>query len=202
MRLIRPLGVAAATLALALSVTACQNSGPPAQTLPQISFADRAPLRLNVAQIEIVWEYQPPGQYPNVDQVMPVAPGSAIERWAQDRLRPIGRADSGTARVVIRDGSVVEVPLRVDRGFSGAFKTEQELRYDANLKVSIEIQDARHMTVADVTATAQRSRSVAEGLSVNQRDKVLYEITTDLSHEIDRQLDQLIRDYFGRWLVR
>jgi len=202
MRLIRPLGVAAATLALALSVTACQNSGPSVQNLPPISFADRQPFRLNVAEIEIVWDYQPPGQYPNVDQLMPVPPGSAIERWAQDRLRPVGRAGSGSARVVIRDGSVVEVPLRVDRSLSGAFKTEQELRYDATLKVSIEIKDARHMTLGDVTANAQRSRSVPEGLSVNQRDKIMYEITEDLSRDIDRQMDQLIRDYFGRWLVR
>jgi len=202
MRLIRPLGVAAATLALALSVTACHNSGPPSQNSPQISFADRTPFRLNVAEVQVVWEYQPPGRLPNVDQQMALPPGSAIVRWAQDRLRPVGQAGSGSARVVIRDASVVEVPLRVDRSLSGSFKNEQEMRYDGTLQIAIEIKDARQITVADVTAAAQRSRSVAEDLTLNQRDRVLFDISEDLARDIDRQMDQLIRDYFGRWLVR
>ncbi|EPY00656.1 hypothetical protein [Magnetospirillum fulvum] len=191
----------AVAFAAALAATACQNA-PPVQKLPPITFTDRQPFRLDVAELEILSDYQPPGRLPNIEHLMPVSPGAAIERWAQDRLRPMGQRDSGSARVVIRDARVVEVPLRTDTSLSGAFKKEQELRYDATLQVAVEILDARHMTVADVVATAQRSRTVPEGLTVNERERIQYEITDGLARDIDRQMEQLIRNYLGRWLIR
>ena len=194
----RHLRLAVAVLAT-LAVTACQNTKPPMQTLPEISFANLRPFKLNVGQLEIVSDYIPPGRSPNVEHLMPVSPEGAAQRWAQDRLKPMGR--DGYARVVIKDARVIEVPLATDKGITGAFKTEQEMRYDAKLDVAVQILDARHMVVGETVASASRSRTVAEGITLNERDRVLYDISESLAKDIDQQMSQLIPNYLSRWLM-
>jgi len=194
----RHLRLAAVVLA-ALSASACQNTKPPMQKLPEISFANLRPFNLDVGQLEIVSEYVSPGRSPNVEHLMPVSPEGAAQRWAQDRLKPMGR--SGFARVVIKDARVIEVPLAVDKGFTGAFKKEQEMRYDARLDVAVQILDARHMVVGEAVAAATRSRTVPEGMTLNERDRILYDISESLAKDIDQQMNQLIPNYFGRWLL-
>ncbi|MBI2235411.1 MAG: hypothetical protein HYU60_00375 [Magnetospirillum sp.] len=191
----RVMAVILATLAL----PACQDVKPPMQKLPAISFATQRPINLDVGQLEIVPEYQAPGRSPNVEHLMPVSPEGAAIRWAQDRLKPVGT--TGYARVTIKDAKVVAIPLKVDKGVSGLFKTEQEERYDASLDVAVEILDQRHLPIgSDVVARANRSRTVPEGMTINQRDRVLYEISESLAKDIDQQLDQLIRTYLARWV--
>ena len=191
----RVMAVILATFAL----PACQNVKPPMQKLPDISFANLRPINLDVGQLEIVPEYQSPGRSPNVEHLMPVSPEGAAVRWAQDRLKPVG--STGYARVTIKDAKVVVVPLKTDKGVAGLFKTEQEERYDASLDVAVEILDQRHLPIgSDVVARASRSRTVPEGITINERDRVFYEISEALAKDIDQQLDQLIRTYLARWV--
>lgn len=194
--LFRPSRVVMA-LACALVLAACESK-PPVQKLPEISFASKRPFSLDVGQLEIVPEYVSPGKRPNIEHMMPVSPENATVRWAQDRLRPVGR--SGFARVVIKDAHVVEVPLKTDKGFTGMFKQEQAERYDGNLDVAIQILDERHLPVADVVARASRTRTVPEGVSLNERDRVLYEISEALINDINSQMEQLIPTYLNRWV--
>jgi hypothetical protein len=184
----------------ALAATACQNTKPPMQKLPEISFANQRPFQLDVGQLEIVSEYASPARSPNIEHQMPVSPEAAIQRWAQDRLRPMGR--NGLARVVIKDAKVIEVPLAIDKGLTGSFKKEQESRYDAVLEVAVQILDARQMVIGETMARASRSKTVAEGLTINERDRILYDISEGLAKDIDEQMSQLIRNYLGRWVIQ
>ncbi len=194
--LLRPSRVVMA-LACALALGACETK-PPVQRLPEISFADKRPFMLDVGQLEIVPEYVSPAKRPNIEHLMPVSPENATVRWAQDRLRPVGR--TGYARVVIKDARVVEVPLKTDKGFTGMFKEQQAERFDGSLDVAIQILDERHMPIADVVARATRTKTLSEGASLNERDRVLYEITESMIRDIDTQMEGLIRTYLGRWV--
>lgn len=194
--LFRPSRVVLA-LACALALGACETQ-PPIQRLPEISFADKRPFMLDVGQLEIVPEYVSPGKRPNIEHLMPVSPENATVRWAQDRLRPVGR--SGYARVVIRDARVVEVPLKTDKGFTSMFKDQQAERFDGSLDVAIQILDERHLPVADVVARATRTKTINEGASLNERDRVLYEMTENMIRDIDSQMEGLIQTYLGRWV--
>lgn len=187
-----------AAVVAALTASACQNTKPPMQKLPEISFASLRPFQLDVGQLEIVSEFVSPGRSPHIEHLMPVSPEGAIQRWAQDRLKPMGK--TGSARVVIKDARVVEVTLATDKGLTGAFKKEQEVRYDAALNVAVQILDPRGMVLGETMAQATRSRTVAEGITLNERDRVLYDISETLAKDIDQQMAQLIQNYLGRWV--
>jgi hypothetical protein len=180
------------------ALSACETK-PVAQKLPDISFADKRPISLSVGQLEIVPEYQSPAKRPHVEHLMPISPEAATVRWAQDRIRPMGR--TGSARVLIKDARVVEVALKTDKSFTGMFKEEQAERYDAVLDVAIQILDERQFPIADVLARATRSRTVPEGVSLNERDRVMYDLTEALIRDIDSQMEGLIKSYLSRWVA-
>ena len=186
-------------LAFMVMLSACETQ-PVTHALTPISFAGKPPISLDVGQLEIVPEYQSPAKRPNIEQLMPVSPEAATVKWAQERLRPVGR--TGSARVVIKDAHVVEVSLKTDKSISGLFKDEQAERYDAVLDVAVQIQDERHLTIADVLARATRSRTVSEGVTLNEREKVLHEITEGLIRDIDSQMEGLIHSYLSRWVAQ
>jgi len=195
---VRPFRLAFAMAAL-LVVGACENK-PPVQKLPEISFADKAPIKLDVAQLEIDSEYRSPARLPNYEHLMPVSPEAATIRWAKDRLKPLGR--TGFARVVIKDARVIQTQLKTDTGLTGMFKEEQGERYEGTLDVAIQILDQRHLPVADIVTRATRSRTVPKDVTVNERDRILYEITESLIKDVDAQADGLIRSYFARWIMQ
>lgn len=181
-----------------LALAAC-GQGPAPKPAPSLSFSDKAAIHLDVAQLEIVPEYVSPGRSPNIEHLMAVSPEAGTVRWVQERLKPMGR--TGTARVIIKDAKVVEVPLQVEQGFGGMFKKQQSERYDGSLDVMVQILDERHLPIADVVARATRTRSVPEGVSLNERDQVLFDITESLVRDVDSQMDGLVRSYMHRWVM-
>ena len=162
---------------------------------PQISFAHLQPITLNVARVEVENRYVSPAARPNVEHEFPVSPAAAALNWGRDRLRAAGAA--GVARVIVRRASVVEVPLERTGGLKGLFVKDQAERYDGRLTLAIEVLDAAGRPRASVTATAKRSQTVEENLTLNEREAVYLGLTEALIKDLDVELERQISRYFG-----
>lgn len=191
-------------LALCLAVASLLGgcaSAPPQARFPELTYAHLGAMRLDVARIEIADEYQEPLRPPNVDHLFPTPPERVMRRWATDRL-----AASGTpgryARFVIQDASVIEVELPRTRGVRGAFTTDQTQRYDLTLRAAIEIREERgNFQSGFATAGVSRSRSVAEDITVNDREKVWFEMLEQAMNELNAELERQIRTNMTRFLA-
>ncbi len=164
-----------------------------------IRFADRPPIRLDVAAIDVVHAFKPSFREPFVEHLFPVPPERAVENWARDRLQAAGT--TGRARVTIADASVREVPLRRTEGLRGAFTKDQTERYDATLEIGLDILNDRGFPVRTASARASHSRSVPEGITPNERERIWYELTRELIGQIDQEMERQIRATFGTYLV-
>lgn len=180
-------------------LAACSSS-PPMQRFPELTFRNLPPVQLDVGRIEVVTQYQPQAQAPHIEYDMPISPENAVKRWVQDHLQPIGR--TGTLRVVIRDATATETPLQTDRGFTGMFKKEQAARVDMAIDVSLQMLDDKQFTISEVTAKQSRSRTELEGMKLNERDRMLYDMVEDLLKGFNGEIDPNIRATFGPWLGR
>lgn len=198
LRPIRLLAPIASLLIAVFAVAGCQTP-PPQQTLPDITFAHLPAIELDVGRLALVSEYQSPAVEPHVDHLMPISPAGAMQRWAQDRLKPMG--SEGWARLIIKDAKVVEVPLTTDQSVTGLFKSQQEMRYDATLDVVVQLLDERQLPLAEVKAQVTRSRSVPEGITLNEREKVWHEMVDDMVQNMNAQLEPAMRNYMGRWIM-
>ncbi len=180
------------------SLLAACSSSPPMRHFPELSFRNQPPVQLDIGRIEVVSQYQAPAQAPHIEYDMPVSPENGLKRWVQDRLQPIGR--SGTLRVVIRDASATETPLKTDTGFTGVFKKEQAADVVMSVDVALQMLDDKQFVTAEVTAKQSRSRSELEGMKLNERDKLLYDMVQDLLNGFNAEVDGNIRSTFGPWL--
>jgi hypothetical protein len=186
-------------LVLGLAVAACSNNPPPTDKFPPVSFRDQKPFVLDIAKVEIVNKYQSSSVAPHIEFDMPVSPENAMKRWIEDRIQPRGTA--GTMRVVINDASATETPLPKNPDESELFTKRQISRIDMSIDVSLQMLDERQFVKAEVTGKASRSRTLPEGLKLNERDQILYDMVVDLIKGAGSQIDPQIANTFGTWMV-
>jgi hypothetical protein len=176
-------------------LTGCDTPNP-AMVFPDLTFAHKPAIRLNVAKIEIINEYRMPFKAPNVEHLVPVAPSAAAERWAADVLKAVG--SRGTAVFVITRAAVTVEKLKKKSGFQGLVSIEQSERYEGALEARIEILDGNRR-LATARAGTTRTQTVREDTNPNQRAKLWYTLVERLIIEFDgemrKQADNYLKDH-------
>lgn len=182
---------------MTMLIAGCTPAPPRAQ--PDITFADRPPIRLNVARIDVVQRYQPTLSDPYVEHLFDTPPSDAIRQWANDRLS--ARGATGTATLIIQDASVAEEQLARDPGLRGLVTIEQSERYAARFAVRLEVNDGAGRTgSADVVA--ERTNTVPENASLSKREEVWFDLTEKTVRDLDARFEQEITRGLPQFLVR
>ena len=187
-------GIVAAALGFAL-LTGCETQVP-AQKLPDLTFAHLAPLQLAVQRVETVSRFAPSLRAPNVEHAFPVPPARALERWASQRLKAVG--GNAQARFTILDAAVTETKLPRDTSMRGAFTKQQSERYDARVEAVVEIQDGARHGAANAIGT--RWITVGEDVSLNERERIKFNLIESLMKDFDAEIEKNIRQHLANWL--
>ena len=191
----RPLFAAlAAGLAAALLLAACET--PPRQNdFPELTYQHLPPLKFDVAGVEIEQAYQSPGEPPHVEHLFAMKPADAAANWARDRIQPVG--SRGRMRFIVTDASVVEVPLSIEEGFQGALVLEQSERYEARLAIEAQVIDASGRLDGKATAKAERTITVAEDITLRERERIWFKLTENVMNDLGAQLEVTLSKVFA-----
>lgn len=185
----------------AVALAGCQSTPAPTR-FPELTYGHLGVIRLDVDKVEIASEYQPALAAPHVDHLFSTPPERAMRRWAQDRLAAAGNNTGRFARFVITDAKVTETNLPRTTGLTGAFTRDQTQRYDLSMSAAIEVREERgNFRSGYATASTSRSRSVREDISVNDREKVWFEMLEQAMNELNAELDRQIRANMTRFVV-
>ncbi len=175
-----------------LALLAACDTPPNRRDFPTLTFQDRPNIRLDVAQIEIVEAYKAPGQAPNVDHLFPQKPVDVATSWGRDVLRAVGYR--GMATYTVLDASATETRLPRSTGLTQVFKKEQSDRYDLKIAVRLDINNPVLRAIGEAQASATRSQTVAEDMTLNEREAVWFAMTENAMRELDQKLEAAIRD--------
>lgn len=172
----------------AAALSACSTSQPPVSARP-VDFSNHAPIMLSVASVDVVDASRVPAGQASA----PVPPSQAVQMWAQQRLRAAGT--NGSARVTIRDASLIAVPLeKATSGVRGYFTNDQTMRYDGRIEVEISAEVSGAATHRGSTkAFVTRSVTTAENITPANRDATLQELVSRMMDELNARLDGGIR---------
>lgn len=179
-------------------LTACATP-PPKSQFPQLTFVHLPSIKLDAGSLRIVDDFRSAGRL-DVSQGMPVPPIVAVHQWANDRLVPAG--NRGQIVVTITEASVIETELERTRGLRGAVTADQSERYYGRLAVTVEVRDPQAQRGGKVSAVATRTRTVAENVSLNQRDKMWFEFTESMMQDLDRELEKAINQFLQPFILR
>ncbi|WP_114375379.1 hypothetical protein [Elioraea thermophila] len=146
---------------------------PPRPVLRPFDYTHLLPIRLDVAEVEILEAWVPPRTPPYVDHRAPIEPRLAVRRMLEDRVQAWGR--QGRARAVILEASLIEQRLPREGGVAALFTTQQSERYTLTLSVRLEVEGAPGGS-GTAQATVTRTRTVAEGTSLAAREAVWHEM--------------------------
>ena len=175
-----------------LGLLAACDTPPMRQSFATLTFQDRPQIRLDVAQVEIVQAYKAPGVAPHVDHLFPQKPADVAAAWGRDVLRGVGQRGMATYTVV--DASATDTQLPRSGGMTQMFTTEQSDRYALHIVVKLEVGNPLLAKTGEVTAEVSRSQTVAEDMTLNQREAVWFQMTESAMRELDDKLEAAIRD--------
>lgn len=175
------------------------DTPPKRSTFPELTFQHLAPIRLDVARIEVVEAYPASTEDARVEQQFPTPPGVAAAHWARDRLQAAG--PDGTARFTVLEASVTQVPLPRTTGITGVVTIDQSDRYDAVLKVRLELVNRNGMQTGQISAEARESATAAEDLSLNDRERLWFEMTKRLMDRLNAELEKQIGAHLAGFLL-
>lgn len=182
-------------LALGLLLGGCETPVE-GRNFPEISFKHERPIRLDVARVEVRKPMPHAMTKENIENELPVSLVATAERWAHERLKPVG--NRGVVVVTIEEASFTETSLKRTKGIKAAFTTDQSERYDAKLRMSVKISDLRGEGSA--RATASRKQSVREDITLADREKVWFKMEENLIRDVDKELEKQIRTYLGQFI--
>lgn len=190
-------GIFLAGLAI-LMITGCASTPAP-RLFGDLRYDHLAPIRIDAVRVDVVEKYRSRSEAPNVETRFPLLPATVAAQWPRDRLRAVG--GNNTIRATILRAAVVEVPLKRSGGIRGLVTNEQSERYDGEIEMLLEIIGPGGRQLASVSSRATRSRSVAENISLAQREKIWFTMLEAMMNDLNASLERQIRENFRPWLL-
>jgi hypothetical protein len=183
---------------LGLLLVAC-TATPSTPSLPAPRFTDEAPITLRVGKIEIANEFHSPAQPPHVEYRFDYPPADMLRAWVDDRIRAGGGED--ILEVTIKDASVVAADLPKTQGLKGVFTVDQSKRYDGRFEVEMRIyKPGDAISETQISASATRSITEPENTTLQQRDKLFYDLGMDMTRAVGKELKRNIQQYFANYI--
>src|SRR3546814_13156108 len=69
----------------------------------------------------------------------------------------------------------------------------QVARFTVDVGMTVELRDARGFRIATATSSAKRSNTIGEKATLNDRDKLLYDLVKATMMDVDRELESNIQ---------
>ncbi len=186
-------------LAIVFLMNACADT-PVRPVYPNISFHHLKKIPMDVQTITSKISYIPKLDDEHIDALTPVSMTDLMADWAKQRID--GRGKVGNFDLNLINASITEVPLTIDKGVTGIFKDEQSVRYEARLEVEIKAVNPNSMKTASSLAKVEKSVTVSEKLTLNQRNQALYDLIHDMLMEMNKRLEEDIQTYFQTLLIK
>jgi hypothetical protein len=176
------------------------DTPPSRESFPKLTYGYLPPYRLAVQNVEIVNAYRSPMTAPNVEQDFPVSPAGTAAQWGRDRLIAEGGRDRAVYTVLRGDAVEVHLAQGDSGGMLSDFTERQSERYDLNIAVQLQIIDPTGRVTASVDAKATRSRTVADDATLNERERVWFQLTEAAMKDLNASLEKSIPLYMQSYL--
>ena len=181
-----------------LGLAGCRTPAP-RDGVPELTFVHLAPIPLQVARRDIDNRYLPPANMPTIEATGPISPAEAVRRWAERRIQPVGA--NGRALVIIHNAMLAQIPLARTGGLTGMITTDQSDEYRVRIDVEITAEGLPYTTPVSARGFAERARTVAEDVTLQQRDEVIYRLVEEAMIAINSELERQILGGFGAYLA-
>lgn len=166
-------------------------------TYADITFKASSPIPLTVGSVTSEITYKEPLTQPHVGHEFPVSLSKTAARWAQDRIQPV--SSGGTFSLIVQEASAVETELEKKEGLSGLVTDDQAQLYTATIIATVQAEDGAGLNAAEASVKVARSRSVPEGASFNERERIWYQLSEEVMADYNAAIEKAVRTHMTRF---
>jgi hypothetical protein len=177
-------------------MAACTSA--PVANYPDVTWRHLSPVVFAAGPIEKVaaWNSNETG---SIASTLPFSLGKMAMNWPDDRLQTAGTSDM--LRYSVIEASITSNALKTTKGIKGVFTDDQSDKIELKVAAKLELMDANGVQKGEVQAMAARSRTLAESMSVDEREQAIYDATAALLMDLDRELERQINANLGRFIL-
>ena len=163
-------------LALSFMLSACASR---IDTDVKPRYETKAQIPLNAAAVVVRYDFNPTVKTPQTDHLFSKTLTQGLEKWAHTRLRPTGQY--GTAQVIVRDASIVEVP-----------DYHNPEKFVGKVDVVIALVDQRGSSVYQADTKVSREISAPRNMTDEEHQELAHVLTTKLIDAFDEQMEETL----------
>lgn len=180
--------------AAALSACSSMNNNQAApERFSDLHFDNKAPIALNVKQINVKSEFTPSFTRPNVEHMFPISIEKTAKTWANERLEAADLSSNRIAEFIIQDASVTETELKAQQ-----FLQKDSLSYHANLKVTLKVIDTK--ATAQTTVEAYRELTMPIDTNIEDKEQHWNDMVIKLFQSFDEHMQLNIEKYLNMYV--
>lgn len=170
----------------------------PAGNYQALNFSAYPEIKLDAKEMKVENQFQPTYAFPDADHLSPISPSAALEQWAKERLVANGDGQK-KVKFLIKNASIKET--KADKS-EKLFNTEPIGNYRITLDASIQVFDKDPLfPFSEVTANSEIMKEIPANASVEDREKILYDITKQAVNNLVENLYQNSKLYFGNLFI-
>lgn len=158
------------------------------------NFSNLPPIQLKVNRIDIISEFTPSFQRPNVEHLFPVSIEKAARIWASQRLEAVDFGSNKVAKFIIKDASVTEEEINTPDIF-----TANKIKYRARLVAVLEVTDPDSLSTAETTIEAWRELTIPAHTEVDEKERywnaMVQKLMTDFNNSMEKNINQYLNMY-------
>lgn len=183
----------------ALFLLAGCSTPPPGNSFAEQTWDHKPDIRLLVGEIRVDKQYIDQAPYPHAELQAPRTPSQALENWARRRL--VAAGSGGRAVLTITDGRIVQSDLPEDKGTLSFFSSQRAHKFDGRLAARLSIENASGVRVGQVEAVATRYVSIGSGVTLNEREELLFQLVEQMVASLDQEMEKQVRLHLGPYTV-
>lgn len=171
---------------LLLALAACSPERIETFDAPPLSYQNRVPIPLAVAEVKIETRYQAPDGPSGIEASLPVTAEAATRALLRQRLEAAGT--TGGALALIEDALVIEEVVGPFGEPGGKPDATAQTRLSGRIQVRVIEVDASGRQIGAVTTAVTRTVAVPRNATATQRQASGYAMVRDLVDDLDRGL--------------
>ncbi len=181
----------------AVLLAGCTTVEPPPPALPELTFVNMTPIRVDVANVAVVDAYRSPMKPPDVEYIFQPPPDVAAQRMLKHLLVPAG--GENVLRAIIQKASVVRRDLPAHHSLQGLLMQAPAVELTAVMKVRFELinQDAPDIVLGHADVVVHREKTLDEGLSPDARANAYFDLTEELMNDLNAGMQSIVKKTFG-----
>ncbi len=183
--------------AFAVLLAGCTTVAPPPAALPEMTFVNMEPIRVDAAKVAVVDAYQSPMKLPDVEYTFQPPPDAAAQKMLKRVLVPAG--GKNVLRAIIKQASVVRRNLSAHHSLQGLLMQAPAVELTAVMKVRFELIDpaAPDIVLGHADVVVHRKKTLDEGLSPDARASAYFDLTEELMNDLNAGMQSIVKKTFG-----